>query len=56
MSDFDDLPLIQCLPLPVPVGHPEHPEFRGYDTADTAAATGSTGTGTDTPARKGPNE
>lgn len=53
MSDFDDLPLIQCLPVPAPVGHPEHPEFRGYDT-DTGET--GTGTGTDTPARKGPNE
>jgi hypothetical protein len=33
MSDFDDLPLIQCRPLPVPVGHPEHPDFRGYGEA-----------------------
>lgn len=33
MSDFDDLPLIQCLPQPVPVGHPEHPDFRGYGEA-----------------------
>jgi len=50
MSDFDDLPLIQCLPLPVPVGHPEHPEFRGYDTDSPR------GTGTTPAERKGPNE
>lgn len=31
MSQFDDLPLIQCRPQPVPVGHPEHPDFRGYE-------------------------
>jgi hypothetical protein len=31
VSDIDKLPLIQCKPLPVPVGHPEHPDFRGYD-------------------------
>lgn len=31
MSDIDDLPLIQCRPQPVPVGHPEHPDFRGYE-------------------------
>lgn len=30
-SDIDQLPLIQSMPLPVPVGHPEHPDFRGYD-------------------------
>lgn len=31
MSDLDDLPLIRCKPQPVPVGHPEHPDFCGYD-------------------------
>ena len=31
MSDADDWPLIRCKPQPVPVGHPEHPDFRGYD-------------------------
>ena len=31
MSDLDDLPLIRCRPQPVPVGHPEHPDFCGYD-------------------------
>lgn len=30
MSDLDNLPLIRCKPQPVPVGHPEHPDFRGY--------------------------
>lgn len=30
-SQFDDLPMIQCQPLPVPVGHPEHPDFKGYE-------------------------
>ena len=31
VSQFDDLPMIQCPPQPVPVGHPEHPDFKGYD-------------------------
>ena len=31
MSQFDDLPLIQCKAQPVPVGHPEHPDFSGYE-------------------------
>lgn len=31
MSDLDNLPLIRCKPQPVPVGHPEHPDFCGYD-------------------------
>lgn len=30
-GQFDDLPMIQCRPQPVPVGHPEHPDFKGYD-------------------------
>ena len=30
-DEFADLPLIQCRPQPVPVGHPDHPEFSGYD-------------------------
>jgi hypothetical protein len=31
MSNLDNLPLIRCRPQTVPVGHPEHPDFRGYD-------------------------
>jgi len=31
MNNFDDLPLIKCQPQEVPVGHPEHPDFRGYE-------------------------
>lgn len=26
-NQFDDLPMIQCLPVAVPVGHPEHPDY-----------------------------
>jgi hypothetical protein len=35
MSDLDKLPLIRCRPQPVPVGHPEHPDFSGYDDEDS---------------------
>lgn len=34
IRDFSDLPTIQCPPQPVPVGHPEHPDFRGYGDSE----------------------